>query len=161
MSTAIDTAKVTNRRTLHFNDLDEIQADVEQLAKGRIRTLGNWTPGQLLSHLARLMNKSIDGFEAGPPWFIRLMGPLFFKPWVLNKGMAPGFQLKGKMAEELLCPATTPLEQGLDEFRRAVTRLKASAVRAPSPFLGKLTMDEWTRLHCRHAELHLSFLVPG
>jgi hypothetical protein len=27
--------------------------------------------------------------------------------------------------------------------------------------LGKLSIDEWNRLHCRHAELHLSFMHPS
>jgi hypothetical protein len=31
---------------------------------------------------------------------------------------------------------------------------------ARHPVLGKLTHEEWTQLHLRHAELHLSFAVP-
>ena len=30
----------------------------------------------------------------------------------------------------------------------------------PSPMAGKLTRDEWTRLHLVHAAHHLSFLRP-
>ena len=63
-STPIDTTKVTGRRTLHFNSLDEIAADVEMLTKAReIKTLGNWSAGQVVQHVATTMNKSIDGFS--------------------------------------------------------------------------------------------------
>ncbi len=45
-------------------------------------------------------------------------------------------------------------------LRQAIHRLQTEEKRAPNPVLGKLTREEWDRLHCRHAELHLSFLVP-
>src|SRR5262245_4925458 len=93
MSTAIDTAKVRNRRSLHFENLEAALNDVEVLAKGKIRTLGNWSPGQLLTHLARVMNKSIDGFENRPPWFFRLLGRWVFKGKILKSGMSAGHQL--------------------------------------------------------------------
>jgi len=160
VTSTIDTTKVQNRRRLRFNDLDEMMADVEQLAQGRMRALGNWSPGQVFMHLAIVMNKSIDGFEHGPPWIIRVLAPLLFKRSILKNGMSAGFVHKGKSAEEMVPPATTTFEEGLDALRRAVIRQKSANYRVPSPFLGKLTYDEWIQLHCRHAELHLSFLVP-
>jgi hypothetical protein len=36
--------------------------------------------------------------------------------------------------------------------------LKTEPQRHPSPFFGTLTNEEWDALHCRHAELHLSFI---
>jgi hypothetical protein len=36
--------------------------------------------------------------------------------------------------------------------------LKTEPRRKPSPLFGELTIDEWNQLHCRHAELHLSFI---
>lgn len=160
MSTAIDTAKIENRRQLHFNNLDEMLADAEQLAKGRIRTLGNWTPGQIFMHLAMTMDKSIDGFDHSAPWYVRLLAPLIFKRLILKKGMSAGFQLKGKAAEEMIPPGATTLDDGLFALRQAYTRQNSVHRRVPSPFLGTLTYDEWIQLHCRHAELHLSFLIP-
>ena len=69
-TTRIDTGKVAGRRELHFNSLDDILADVDRLASSReIRTLGNWSAGQIFEHVARVMDKSIDGSEqpAGRP----------------------------------------------------------------------------------------------
>jgi hypothetical protein len=73
--------------------------------------------------------------------------------------MEPGFKLGNKAAEELI-PAATSTEDGLVSIRHALHRLKTETNRVPSPFLGALTYDEWTQLHCRHCELHLSFLLP-
>ena len=39
--------------------------------------------------------------------------------------------------------------------------VQGESKRSRSPFLGELTNEEWTKLQCRHAELHLSFLVPA
>ena len=48
-SQRINTGQVSERRVLHFNTLDEVLTDVDQLAaadrEGRLRQLGNWTLG--------------------------------------------------------------------------------------------------------------------
>jgi hypothetical protein len=158
MFVPVDTSKVTNRRSLHFHSLDEMLADVETLAQGKIRTLGNWSAGQILEHLARTMNKSIDGFEDVPPWPIRLLGRWYFKGQMLKHGMRAGFLHRGKGAEEFV-PAPTSFDEGLNAFRRAVHRQQTDTKRVASPFFGLMTNEEWEQLHCRHAELHLSFLL--
>jgi hypothetical protein len=156
---AIDTSKIPNRRQLHFDTTQDIADDVERLNQGKIKTLGNWSGGQILRHLSIVMDGSIDGAKARPPWPFRLLGRFFFKSRILTKGMTPGFQLKGQPARVLVPPATD-WQEGLQIFRRAIQRQKTETKREPHPFLGPLTRDEWNRLHCRHAELHLSFLVP-
>jgi hypothetical protein len=161
MSTApVDTAKIAGRRELHFNTLDDILADVDRLASGRqIKTLGNWSAGQIFEHVARVMEKSIDGFESKQPAIVRFILGRTIKSWMLNKPMAAGFRLPKKAGAELIAPATS-LEEGLAHIRKAIGRLQAEPNRVPSPFLGPLTREEWDKIHCRHAELHLSFLLP-
>ena len=53
-----------------------------------------------------------------------------------------------------------PLEEGHERFRRAMERLKHEPPTAPSPVFGLLTHKEGIALNLRHAELHLSFLIP-
>ncbi len=160
MATAIDTGKVTGRRKLHFNTIEDIRADVEGLANSRdVRALGNLSPGQNLEHLATTFNKSIDGYQTQLPSPVRLVFRVLLKNKFLNQPMTAGFKLPAKAQAELV-PGATPLEQGLNDIRRALGRLDLESQRAPSPVLGPLTRDEWNQLHCRHAELHLSFLVP-
>jgi hypothetical protein len=55
-SAPVDTAKVANRRSLRFESIDHVLAEVDRLAEsrraGRLKRLGNWTLGQALGHLA-------------------------------------------------------------------------------------------------------------
>src|SRR5579871_275166 len=146
---AVATAKVADRRKLHFSCIEDILDDVEQLNRGKIKALGNWSGGQILKHLTVVMNGSIDGAPMRLAWPLRLVGRLL-KRRILTKGMSAGFQLKGKAAEALVPPATT-WEEGLEMFRRAVHRLQTETKREPSPFLGPMTREEWDQLHCRHS----------
>ncbi|MEX2545983.1 MAG: DUF1569 domain-containing protein, partial [Phycisphaeraceae bacterium] len=58
-------------------------------------------------------------------------------------------------------PPEVSTEEGLARLRVAAERLNREPARAPSPLLGQLSRREWDQLHCRHAELHLGFVVPG
>lgn len=153
----VNTAKVTGRRQLHFSSVDEILAEVDRLAAGPHRMLGNWSFGQILWHLATVMNSSIDGSSIRPGFIMRLLGPLM-KGRMLSKGMSPGFQLPANMLK-VFGPPPTSEEDGLKVIREAIRRQKTETHREPSPFLGKMTDAEYVQLHCRHAELHLSFAV--
>jgi hypothetical protein len=159
-SRPIDTRAVHGRRKLHFESLDDMVADAEKLvASPDTKMLGNWPLSQLLTHLTTAINGSIDGISARAPWFIRLAAPLF-KRRLLTRGMSAGFRLPKKV-EPAFFPAADSPQQALDQFRAAVRRTRTEQMTARHPVLGKLTHDEWTRLHLRHGELHLSFAVPG
>ena len=64
------------RRRLHFQSLDEVLAEAEHLAVIPTRRLGNWTLGQNLMHLAKVYEKSIDGTDYRPGWFVRSLATL-------------------------------------------------------------------------------------
>ncbi len=145
METLIDTTKVQQRRPLRFTSLDDIRADLDR---------------QIFQHLAVGFNCSIDGLRFHLPAPVRFLFRLFLKSAFLNKPMRAGFRLPAKAATQLVPPPTTGQEEGLLNLRQAIHRLQTEEKRAPNPVLGKLTREEWDRLHCRHAELHLSFLVP-
>ena len=155
---AIDTAKVEGRRTLHFSTIQDIVNDVEQLSRGKFTPLGNWSGGQVLKHLSTVMLFSLDGANVQLPWYLRIVGRVM-RGRVLSKGMTPGFIMKGPMAEQIM-PKETSWEEGLQMFREMTSRLQKEPQRKPSPFFGEMSKEDWERLHCRHSELHLSFLVP-
>ena len=157
---SIDTKTVPGRRELTFASLDEVVADAEKLvASPNTKMLGNWPLSQLLTHLATAVNGSIDGYSAKAPWLVRLIGPLLKGRFLKNK-MSPGFKLP-KDVEVGFFPAVPSPQEALEELRAAVVRLKTEKMTTRHPVLGKLTHEEWTRLHLRHAELHLSFAIPG
>ncbi len=156
----VDTATVQGRRKLTFRSFDEVLVDAERLVfSPNTKTLGNWPLSQLLTHLATTINSSIDGVSTKAPWFLRLVGPLV-KWRIIKNGMSSGFKLP-KEREATAFPAASSPQEALGKLRAAVGRLKQERMTARHPIFGKLTHEEWTRLHLRHAEMHLSFAVPS
>ena len=154
---SVNTAKVQGRREVRLSTIDDILADIERLSHGKVSAIGNWSPGQILKHLSVPMMWCLDGAPVKGPWYIRLFG-WFMKNRFLRNPMPPGIKLPNNIASHLV-PGETNWEDGLQAIRTALARLKAEAQRYPSPFLGELTREQWDQLHCRHCELHLSFLV--
>jgi len=154
----IATKNVTGRRVLRFSTLDDILADAERLAAGRVRALGNWSLGEALAHLARTMKMSLDGASFRVPFFMRWIARLF-KNRLLRSPMRPGFNLPRAAEAQLLASPPVSTEEGLNQLRAAIERLKREPQRAPNPAFGPLTREEWDQLHLRHAELHLSFFM--
>lgn len=152
----IDTSKVTGRRTLIFNTLDEIIDDVDYLCQGNVRSLGNWSPGQNLDHLTILMLGCLDGIDVKVPIVTRT-AVKFMKGRILSRQMSPGLRLP--KAAAVLLPSETTWEEGVRQIRKALNRMKTETQRHAHPVLGALRREQWDQLHCRHCELHLSFLV--
>ncbi len=115
------TSKISGRRTLRFESLEEISDEVERLAQAKkIRTRGNWTAGQVLQHLAIVMHGSVDGVEIKLPLPLRIMMPLilfFRKQKFLNQPMKSGIELP-KSAAAVLIPPPTSLEMDSRRFVR-------------------------------------------
>jgi hypothetical protein len=165
MTTGVKTGKVTGRRTLHLKSLDDVLADLEQLeaahSAGTLRTLGNWSAGQVFAHLAMLFEFSIDGFPFKAPMPIRFVGPAFKKRALREGGVPAGIKLSGPAVEALIPPDDVSFEQGMQRLRAMIDRVKGGErMTQRSPIFGSMTHDEWTMLQLNHCALHLSFLQP-
>ena len=161
MSEAVDTSQVAGRRELLFESLAEALADAERLDDGPWHQLGNWSLGQITKHLAISLNNTVDDVEFRAPWFVRLLRPLF-KQSFIHKPMRPGFTMPDAMRPLFMPPVEVDTAAGLEAFRHAVARFQtAPSLPARSGTLGKMSRADWTQFHCRHAEMHLSFIVPG
>src|SRR5262245_40050365 len=128
----VETKTVAGRRTLHFDSLQEVLAEAERLAKGRVRVLGNWSQGKIYQHLATTMDCSIDGWGFSAPWYVRLLAPLMKKRF-LNGPMPAGFKMPSNMKQVLDPEGDVGIEQGLEALRRAVHRQETETRRCPSP----------------------------
>lgn len=148
------------RRKVQYTTFSQFLQDAEKLAAGDYHTVGNWSYGQILEHLARAMNSSIDGFEFQGPWLIRKVVAPFIKNSLLTKPMKPGYRLP-KSADAYLPSSATTTESALEQLGIAIARIGNEKPTAEHPFLGRLTDEEWKALHLRHAELHMSFVVPA
>jgi hypothetical protein len=156
----VDPKRVEGRRKLHFTSLDEVIADAEKLvAWPQTKTLGNWSLNQLLMHLALTINLSIDGIDVRAPWYVRLIG-FFIRGRILGRGMPAGFKLPRERELGAFPSAASP-QKALETLRKAIARLKTERMTARHPAFGRLSHEQWGQLHLRHAELHLSFVVPG
>lgn len=156
----VNTNRVDGRRRLRFATCEDILAESERLASATAcQQLGNWNLGQAFYHLAAAMNMSLDGTRSTVPFFVRWIGKLL-RNRVLTRPMRAGFTLPSSAREELVAENPIPVEQGLHMLRRAVERLASESQRHPHPVFGPLDREQWTQLHCRHAELHLGFFLP-
>ena len=155
---AVNTKQVTGRRSLHFNSYQAILDDVHALASKPTRRLGNWSLGQICEHLAKVMSMTLDGTDFKAPWYIRLVAPLM-KNRFLSRPMQPGFRLP-KTAAALL-PDDSDHGEGIAALEKACARIQTEPQCHPSPVFGPLSREEWDRLHLKHAEMHLSFIVPA
>ena len=150
------------RRKLWFDSIDELFDELEQIKKaeadGRLRAVGAWTPGQILSHLAAWVDYAYDGFPMKPaPWLIRV-----FLRWQLKKylreGMPSGVRIP-RVQGGTTGADDLPFDEAAGRLRVALERLQSDEpARYDSPAFGALSHEQRIQLNLRHAELHLSFL---
>ncbi len=158
----VDTTKVTDRRILHFDSIDQALAEADRLVEGeragKLKHVGNWTLGQVLGHLACWTEFAYTGAPLKPPFFIRWILRLR-KNSFLYKPMSPGVKIPG-VKGGTLATDPMPLDEALPRYRKVMERLKTEAPTAPNVIFGKMTHGESIALNLRHAELHLGFMVP-
>ena len=160
---SIDTGRVTGRRTLRFNSVEDMLRDAETLAAaeraGTLKRLGNWQLGQTFGHVAAWTDFPFDGYpkDLQPPWFVKLILKPMKKKYLtgLPAGKRIPGQMEGTKATDLMAT-----DAGLERLKKAYTRLQRECPTHESPIFGKLTHAEWIALNLRHAELHFSFFVP-
>lgn len=176
------------RRKLHFDDYQALLAEARRLvtladARGEalripgqyglsdrdgrplpplagVEHLANLNLGQTLKHLALWMDASIDGTPMEPPpALIRFVARLLRQKF-LSEPVMPGYKLSSRGESHFIPPEHTSPKEGLRALEAAMARLAREEKRAPSLLLGRLSAAQWDRLHLRHAELHLSYLLP-
>lgn len=152
----VNTKKVQGRRSVRYESYEELLADGRRMATIDTKTLGNWSLGQILKHLAQSLNTSIDGTGFSLPAPVRWIMTALMKKKFLTKPIPPGFKAPGAFVP----PVTTPIEEGMNMLERAIQRQGEEKTRAPHPAFGKITAKEWTDFNLRHAEMHMSFVVP-
>lgn len=157
---AVQTKSVTGRRKLTYQTYDDLLSDAEEMAHGIVQTLGNWSLGQIFRHLAASFEGSIDGLAFRAPWTLRLLAPVLKRRFLTHSTPA-GFQFPDSVRPQVDPDPTTSTADGLDALRFAVSRCQSEAHRAPHPLLGRLSREEWDQFNLRHAELHMSFVVPA
>jgi hypothetical protein len=146
--------------------MDDLATEVERVvaaaAAGKVQPLGNWSAAQVLQHVGRLMEFSLDGFPFLYPWHQRFVVRLIrLVSWRLLLALAfrPGFRNPPQAAALEPDPQVT-LQEAADYLRKQLGRIRAGEqMNKPSPAEGPISHEQWILAHLRHAELHLSFLA--
>lgn len=153
-----------------YQDWPAVLAALERLERAhaakQVRQLGRWTPAEILDHLARFLQASLDGFgPERPPLPLRVFGRLI-KPLALSDHPTPkGIKLKGPIGEVLLPTAEKEFASAMAEVRAQIARVhpdrRSNPYIAASPLLGPLSRAEWDKLHLKHFRHHLGYLRIG
>jgi len=152
----VNTKKVEGRRSVHYESLNDLLSEAEQISRGEFQIMGNWSLGQILKHLAMSLDGSIDGIDFKLPAPVRFLMNLFMKRKFLTNSIPAGFKSTQKFI-----PDETSTEEGLEALRAAIERQERETSRVDHPGFGKLTNKEWDNFNLRHAEMHMSFVIPN
>ncbi|MBX9792155.1 MAG: DUF1569 domain-containing protein [Pirellulales bacterium] len=156
----VDTRRVPGRRDVHYRTMHDVLDDVERIAAGPYRTVGNWSLAQICAHLSKGLNLALDGNSIPTPWPIRIAARLFFKRRLIEGPMPAGFKLKGTAVRTLVPRDDTELATAVGALRESIARWQKGAPTHPHFMLGPMTPAQWDSLQLRHAELHMSFVQP-
>ena len=150
------------RRKLHFDNLNQLMSELDRIEQAdqasRIKLVGNWTLGQILSHIAAWIEYGYVGYPVKPPpFFIRWILKFMLGKY-LKSGMPTGIKIPGTK-EGTFGQDDVPVAQALERLRINIERLKArEPAKFDSPAFGPMSHDDRIALNLRHAELHLSFV---
>lgn len=84
LSLSMVNTQTAPRRKLRLESIDELLKELDAievaLLEGKVHTTGNWTVGQIMTHLAAWIEYGYDGFPIKLPllpirWILRLMLP--------------------------------------------------------------------------------------
>lgn len=150
-----------SRRELTFASFDQVLAEVRFLSRVGYHRVGKWTLGQTCEHLARFMDYSLDGFPPTPFYaaLIRPVARMMYLGKILKQQRLP--------AGVSTLPTLVPGEWADDDLAvaqltSAINRVQApDAEFQPSPLFGKLTPEQWRKVHLWHCQHHLEFLIPA
>lgn len=148
-------------RPLHFDRLEEAVAEVDRLAGMEVTTVGQYSFGQILEHLARTFD-IVSGYTEIPfkPSLPMRIFARIMRPIILNGKPKPGFKLPPKAQDVFWPTEDVDVAQGLDHFRQAVGRYQSTGPILKHVFFGNMTRQQHDDLQCRHCELHLGFVKP-
>ena len=150
------------RRTLRFESLADVLADAEHVLSGPHRVTGNWSAAEIVGHVGDLLGIGNGTLDVAPlPLPLRMFGRILHKVGATRRPIKAGIKAPD-FVDEALAAHRAAGEDGALAHLREQTRIAESpaGLTKPSPLFGRLSRAEWITLHCRHAELHFSFLHP-
>jgi len=155
----------TTRRTLNFENLNQVKEELQRLLADGYRQQGNWNLAQTCAHLNDWMRYLLDGYPQAPApiravlWLMKITIGRRQLRQVLGKGFKDKLPT---MPDTVYPPGNTSDEAAAAELTETINRLQASGGNiAESHISGTLTYDQAVQLQLAHCAHHLAFLVPN
>lgn len=161
MTSTVNT-KTAPRRKLRFSSIDQLAQEIDRIEsahqQGILRTSGNWSAGQVLSHIAAWIEYGYDGYPVKPPiWPLRILLGWMGRR-MLKSGMPVGVRIPG-VSQGTVGMDEAPVSNAASRLRKALQRLQSGEeARFHSPAFGPMSHQDRIQLNLRHSELHLGFL---
>ena len=152
----------TERRELSFANMDEVRAEIRQLAGGEVRTVGNWSFSEIVRHLA-ITNEMVNGKLTPPklPWYMRLAMP-FLRKSILSNPVAPGFKLPTSQMQSFFWPSDViDVQEAVARFDVSADVYKTQGPPCTHPIFGPGQPEVIDGMLLSHAAMHLSFVHPA
>ena len=145
------------RRRLKFSNVDELAAEVRRLRPGYSQA-GNWNLPQICWHLNKTVRFSMQpGATSLPKSRVERAVQWLTGRIVLTTGRVP----TGISAPQRIVPPAEASEESIDEFLASLSELMAySGEFGIHPRFGRLSRDQYMRVHFIHSAHHLGFLTP-
>jgi hypothetical protein len=146
---------VSTRRQVQLVSIADLVREVDRVVAaaqaGRVRPVGNWSAAQVLQHIGRLIEFSLDGFPFRYPWHLRWTARLIrCLSWrlLLSLAFRPGFRNPPQAAALEPDPAVTP-DEAASYLRRQLARIQAGEqMTQPSPAEGPYRTSNGSWLTC-------------
>lgn len=152
-----------SRRTLSFATMEAFYQDAASWDEAKMQSLGKWTPAQNIEHVAILIEGSVHGFPGvKAPLLMKLAFTTLVKiapGMIFNQSFKPGIKFP-KGTVDFFTPGDVSYVDALQRLRRALDDAAKLKMTQASPLAGRLSHEQWSKLHCRHAEMHFSHIVP-
>lgn len=142
-----------------FQSIEQVISFMDEVSKSTIvKSLGNWTPYQIFSHLSQSIEFSMHGFpESKPKLFRSSIGKLAFHV----------FNAKGAMTHNLSepFPGVNPVSKYGDtlseivRFSKNLRLFLKTHQLAPHFVFGELSKEQYVRAHVMHINDHFSELL--
>ncbi len=157
-----DTRTSDGYRLVRLRSIDEYKAEVLRIGhaaeSSQLKSTGNWSAGQIMSHLANWISYPYEGFPIRQaPFFVRWMLRFQLRK-MLRSGMPRGVRIPGVKGGTVGAEDIATADAA-SRLLVAIDRLQSDE-EAPfdSPAFGKMSHEDRILLNLRHAELHLGFL---
>jgi hypothetical protein len=145
------------RRQLVFDDARSVAQDVDMLLARGCTPIAHWDLSECCDHLTKALEWSIAPPDPMATVSLSAQAPRETLLSILDTKSMP----TGVRHPNTIDPRRGDPSEAVERLKTALERVMSfNGDFQPHPFFGRMSADEWRRLHLIHCAHHLSFQVP-